>query len=512
MQMILISILGVPAQGLVEVVRFVYTGKLRCTLGNITDVLLAATHLQVTEAIELCSHFLTSMTSTTNSVHMYNLADQFNLPHLCSKALKLILENLQDVADRGDYVHFSEKFLAQILEDNRLQNVSELKLFELALSWINYKPNDRVKFAFFLMSRIRLPLIPPHDLIDHVMSEPLMIKGDPQCLDLVLEANKYHMLPDRQPNMQNLRTQVRAEAPSLVLMDIDDEGPRVLDLTTLRWGRLNIPRIEAYHAQVCTLQNYMYVCGGIDLFSSNNPISVKCLRVDPRFNSICEVQPMEHFRHHFMLCSDGRSLFAIGGNCQGVYKSVVEQFVVKLRRWVTRRSMDHSVSAGAAVVLDNRIFVSGGQNERGIIRSMCRYNIKTDQWQDCPPMQHARMDHFMCCSKQKLYVIGGYDKNIARAFDVATIEVFDVETSQWTSLSDPAPKLSGVESCQVGKCVYVAGGFSYDENRKRSEVWCYDVDTGEWTIIARLFAPNMSLPCCALFLPHHAVLDIDPNA
>ena len=197
---------------------------------------------------------------------------------------------------------------------------------------------------------------------------------------------------------------------------------------------------------------------------------------------------MEHHRHNFMLCSDGRSLFVIGGNCQGVYKSVVEQYVIKQGRWVARRSMDHAVSAGAAVVLEGRIYVSGGQNERGINRSFCRYNIKTDSWQDCPPMQHSRMDHAMCCNRNKLYVIGGYDKNIVRAFDVATTEIFDIDTNQWSSLSDTAPKLSGVFSCQVGKLVYVAGGFSYDENKKRSEVWCFNVELNEWTVIARLFA------------------------
>lgn len=498
---------GVPAKGLSEVVRFAYTGNLRCSLGNISDVLLAATHLQLTEAIDLCSHFLTNITCTSNSVHMYNLAEQFNLPKLCSKSLTLIVENFEDVAERGDYLHFSEKFLAQILEDSRLRSVSELRLFQLTMNWINFKTPERLKFAHFLMSRIRIPLIPPQSLAEFVMNEKIM-KNDPQCLELVLEASKYHMLPQRQPLMQNLRTKVRSDTPSIMLMDVDDEGPKVFDLGTRNWGTLRVTNIDTFHAQVCALQNYMYVCGGIELYSSNNPVSAKCYRYDPRFDSWTDLYPMEQPRHHFILCSDGRSLYAIGGYCNGIYKSVVEQFAPKHNRWVTRKSMDHGLSAGAATVLDGRIFVCGGQNERGIMRSLCRYTIKTDQWHDCPPMYHPRMDHTMCSYGQRLFVVGGYDKNIIKAFDVNKIEVFDLETNQWSVVAECGPKISGIYSCQVGMFVYIVGGFSYDENKKRSEVWCYNIEVNEWKVIAKLVSPTMSVPCCALYLPANILRDI----
>ena len=438
---------------------------------------------------------------------MYNLAEQFNLPQLCTKSLGLIMDHFEVVAERGDYLHFSEKFLAQILEENRVKSVSELKLFQLALHWINFKSPERLKFAYFLMSRIRFPLISPQELVEFVMNESIM-KNDAQCLELVLEANKYHMLPQKQPLMQNLRTQVRSDKPCIMLMDVDDEGPKVFDLARLTWGTLRVTHIETFHAQVCALQNYMYVCGGIELYSSNNPISAKCYRYDPRFNTWTDIYPMEEPRHHFILCSDGRSLFAIGGYCNGVYKNVVEQFVPKHGRWVKRKSMIFGVSAGAATVLDGRIYVCGGQNERGIRRCLWRYTIKTDTWHECLPLHYARMDHTMCSAGNKLYAIGGYDKNIIKAFDINKIECYDTDTSQWSIVMECAPKISGIYSCQVGALVYIVGGFSYDENKKRSEVWCYNIETNEWQVIAKLVAPTMSVPCAALYLPCHVLRDI----
>ena len=107
------------------------------------------------------------------------------------------------------------------------------------------------------MSRVRFPLIPPNDLVEVVKNEPA-IKKDPQCLELILEANKYHMLPTKQPHMQNERTRVRANSPSLIMQDIDDEGPRVFDLSSRSWGSLRYSHIDTFHAQVCMVDNYMY--------------------------------------------------------------------------------------------------------------------------------------------------------------------------------------------------------------------------------------------------------------
>ena len=238
-----VTLKGVPSRGLKEIVKFAYTGHLLCTLENISDVLLAATHLQFTEAVGLCSKFLTSLTSTVNSVDMYNLAEQFNLLPLKERALTLILHHFEDIAKRDDFLRFSPKFLSEILADNRLSTFSELKLFHLVLRWLNYNKHERLKHTYQLMSHIRFPLIPPADLVDIVMAEPLM-KTDPQCLELVLEANKFHMLPHKQPLMQNCRTQVRSSIPSLVMLDVDDDGPRIFDLATHSWGGLPCSRVE----------------------------------------------------------------------------------------------------------------------------------------------------------------------------------------------------------------------------------------------------------------------------
>ena len=502
-----VTLKGVPFRGLNEIIKFAYSGKLHCSLDNISDLLLAATHLQLLDAINMCSKYLTSLTNTHNSVDMYAIAEQFNLSPLKERALALILNNFEDVAKREDFLSFSPNFFCDVLADNRLKCHSELWLFQLVLKWIQHNSHERSKYIFPLMSNIRFPLISPTEMVEMVMSEPLM-KIDTQCLELILEANKYHMLPHRQPTLQNSRTQVRAHTPSLVLLDVDDDGPRVYDLSTKVWGTIRSSPIETYHAQVCVLNNFMYVCGGIELYSSNNPVSGKSYRYDPRFDYWSEISSMRESRHHFTLLASGSSLFAVGGYCNGIYKNTVEQYQMKEDTWLKKTPIDIRLSAAAGVEHQEKLYLSGGQTDKGIIRTLWCYQVSTDSWTAKASMKRGRVDHTAAFHKNKIYALGGYDKNMIKAYDVNTVECYDIETNQWCTVFEGSPKLSGISGCLFGPKVYVIGGFSYDENAKRNEVWCYNLDNNDWHVITRITSPAITVPCCALYFPQRMVKDL----
>ena len=494
---------GVSKAGLEAVINFAYTGQLELSPNSITDILLAATHLQFPEAIVLCSRYLSYSTNFRNTVEMYMLAEQFNLVPLQEKALDLILYQFEGIAtDQDDFLKMNHTMFAKILQDNRLRISSELKLYELVLKWLNHDRADREQHLDLLMSNVRLPLIKPQQLVEKVMVEPIM-KVNEKCLELILEANTYHMLPMKQPVLQSRRTQVRSDVPSLIMLDTDDEGPRVLDLLTSSWATLQTTPLETFHAQVCTIDNYMYVCGGIELYSTNNPVSGRSYRYDPRFDSLTDIAAMQEPRHHFTLISDGRSLFAIGGYCSGTYKNAVEKYLVEEDRWVAKTSLDVKLSAAASAMHEGKIYVSGGQTDRGISRCMWCYDIQLDRWIGKDSLLQPRMDHGMCCYKDKLYVIGGYDKNIIKAYDIDSIECYDVKTNQWSLLAEGCPRLSGIASCLIGSRVYMVGGFTYDDNKKRKEVMSYDIENDEWHVVAHLHTPAMSVPCCALSLPRN---------
>lgn len=259
-------------------------------------------------------------------------------------------------------------------------------------------------------------------------------------------------------------------------------------------------QVETFHSQVAVLDNYMYVCGGIELYSSNNPVSGKCYRFDPRFDRWSEIAALQEPRHHFAFVTDGKTLYAIGGYCNGVFKNVVEQYAVAENRWLPKSPVEIRVSAAAAAALHGKIYLTGGQTDRGASRGVYCYDAQRDTWQSRCQLLQARMEHAMCAHGDRLYVFGGYSKNIIRAYDVNTVESYHADTDQWTIVVDNAPKISGIHCCVVDTDVYIAAGFTYDENKKQREVWAFSLTRNEWRVVARLPSPAMAIPICALSL------------
>lgn len=62
--------------------------------------------------------------------------------------------------------------------------------------------------SFQLMSHVRLPLVGREFLMNYVESESL-IREDTQCKELLLEAMKYHLLPEQRSSMITKRTSER---------------------------------------------------------------------------------------------------------------------------------------------------------------------------------------------------------------------------------------------------------------------------------------------------------------
>ena len=163
-----VELKGVTAGGLQVVVDFAYTGKLGLTVENVEEVLSAATHLQVSDAVELCSRYLETTITVDNCVDILNLAELYSLTTTYMKARLYMLENFETVANSDQYFKLTHLQLASMLAENCLNVLSEYRLFELVLKWIKFKPQIRNKVVAELMRNIRLPLLSGEELVEKV--------------------------------------------------------------------------------------------------------------------------------------------------------------------------------------------------------------------------------------------------------------------------------------------------------------------------------------------------------
>ena len=81
----------------------------------------------------------------------------------------------------------------------------------------------------------------------------------------------------------------------------------------------------------------------------------------------------------------------------------------------------------------------GGYEHGGVSRSVFRFDLGNNQWEQARSMNEVRIRHSSCVLKNKLYVFGGYDDSgLLQSLDVldvesSTLEVLDVESSLQSS-------------------------------------------------------------------------------
>lgn len=92
-----------------------------------------------------------------------------------------------------------------LISNNQLNISSEAQLFTAVLNWVKHDLSERKCYVSELMSHVRLPLMSRDFLMSCVESEPL-IRDDNNCKELLLEAMKYHLLPEQRSLMTNIRT------------------------------------------------------------------------------------------------------------------------------------------------------------------------------------------------------------------------------------------------------------------------------------------------------------------
>ncbi len=85
---------------------------------------------------------------------------------------------------------------------------TEEDVFFAMEKWVQFDCAKRKSFVSKLLENIRLPLMSCKLLIDRVEKSPVFALGE--CgNELLLEAMKYHLLPERRAQMQSSRTRPR---------------------------------------------------------------------------------------------------------------------------------------------------------------------------------------------------------------------------------------------------------------------------------------------------------------
>ena len=141
---------------------------------------------------------------------------------------------------------------------------------------------------------------------------------------------------------------------------------------------------------------------------------------------------------------------------------------------------------------------SARENESYVyLRSVERYEHRTNTWSDVTPMQTCRAYACGLAVKGKLYVIGGTQDDLLSSHD--SCEIYDPVEASWSFIGKiNIPRaLAGIAyACNK---IYILGG-KKSCREKTDKVECYEPELNTWRIVGSV--PNCmgGIQCCSINL------------
>ncbi|MBN3319478.1 KLHL1 protein, partial [Atractosteus spatula] len=346
---------GIDPSALWDLVQFAYTGCLELKEDNIENLLAAACLLQLSQVVDVCCHFLMKLLHPSNCLGIRAFADAQG----CLELMKVAHEHISHIVARcsmlapKEYTHRHNR-IASYLHCDDVNVPDEETIFHALMIWVKYD-TQRCKYLSTLLAYIRLPLLPAQLLAD--LENNALFKDDIECQKLILEAMKYHLLPERRLLLQSPRTK---------------------------------PRKSTVGA--------LYAVGGMD---NNKDLENNALFKD---DIECQKLILEAMKYHLLperrlLLQSPRTkprkstvgaLYAVGGMDNNKGATTLEKYDLRTNTWTQAGIMNGRRLQFGVAVIDEKLYVIGGRDGLQTLNSVECYNLKTKTWTIVPAMSTHR--------------------------------------------------------------------------------------------------------------------------
>ncbi|KAG8508343.1 Kelch-like protein 4 [Galemys pyrenaicus] len=457
---------------------------------TIENLLAAACLLQLTQVIEVCSNFLIKQLHPSNCLGIRSFGDAQGCTELLNVAHKYTMEHFLEVIKNQEFLLLPANEISKLLCSDDINVPDEETIFNALMKWVGHDVQARQRDLAMLLSYIRLPLLPPQLLAD--LENSSMFTGDLECQKLLMEAMKYHLLPDRRPMMQSPRTKPRKSTVGALYavggMDAMKGTITIekYDLRTNSW--LHIATMSGRRLQfgVAVIDNKLYVVGGRDGLKTLN--TVECFNPVGKVWSV--MPPMSTHRHGLGVATLEGPMYAVGGHDGWSYLNTVERWDPEGRQWNYVASMSTPRSTVGVVALNNN----------SCLKSMEYFDPHTNKWSLCAPMSKRRGGVGVATYNGYLYVVGGHDapasNHCSRLSDC--VERYDPKTDSWSTVAPLNVPRDAVAVCPLGDKLFVVGG--YDGHNYLNTVESYDAQKDEWKEVLKLLYFKIYVCSSILFL------------
>ncbi|CAJ1079055.1 kelch-like protein 9 [Xyrichtys novacula] len=506
-----IKLHGVTKLGLKNIIDFIYTSKVSLDMGNLQDTLEAANFLQVMPVLKFCNQLLSSEITIDNCVEVEHIANDLLLEDVQLNIGEFVSQNLSALVESGRYLQLSEATMANALSSNSLEGFSEVELYNIARGWLNHDSPNRRSSVYALMRNIRFPLMSPGELIqisqDDEEEGDSMMRSETSCVNLLLEASNYQMMPFMQPALQTERTQIRSDATHILALGgvmrqqlVVSRELRLYDEKTSHWKALKPMEVPRYQHGVALLGGFLFIVGGQSTYDTKGKTAIdSAYRYDPRFDKWLQIASLNEKRTFFHLSALKGKLYAVGGRNASGEIDTVECYNLKKNEWTFVNSMVEPHYGHAGAVHGDLMYISGGITRDTFQKELWCYDPASDTWSRRADMTELRGLHCMCTVGDRLYVMGGnHFRGSSDYDDVLGCEYYSPETGQWTVVAAMPRGQSDVGVTVFEGHIYVVGGYSWNSRCMVDIVQRYDPEKDVWDRVFNVLEPLGGIRACTM--------------
>uniref|UniRef100_A0A287B5B6 Kelch like family member 5 n=1 Tax=Sus scrofa TaxID=9823 RepID=A0A287B5B6_PIG len=476
---------GVEPNSLWSLIQYAYTGRLELKEDNIECLLSTACLLQLSQVVEACCKFLMKQLHPSNCLGIRSFADAQGCTDLHKVAHNYTMEHFMEVIRNQEFVLLPASEIAKLLASDDMNIPNEETILNALLTWVRHDLEQRRKDLSKLLAYIRLPLLAPQFLAD--MENNALFRDDIECQKLIMEAMKYHLLPERRM-LQSPRTKPRKSTVGTLFavggMDSTKGATSIekYDLRTNMWTPVANMNGRRLQFGVAVLDDKLYVVGGRDGLKTLN--TVECY--NPKTKTWSVMPPMSTHRHGLGVAVLEGPMYAVGGHDGWSYLNTVERWDPQARQWNFVATMSTPRSTVGVAVLSGKLYAVGGRDGSSCLKSVECFDPHTNKWTLCAQMSKRRGGVGVTTWNGLLYAIGGHDAPASNLTSRLSdcVERYDPKTDMWTAVASMSISRDAVGVCLLGDKLYAVGG--YDGQTYLNTVEAYDPQTNEWTQVAPL--------------------------
>jgi N-acetylneuraminic acid mutarotase len=265
-----------------------------------------------------------------------------------------------------------------------------------------------------------------------------------------------------------------------------------------RWRALEPSPLERTEVAAARIGRFVYVVGGFERESRATVAAVA--RYDIRRDRWRLVRDMPIALNHATAVAHRGRLFVHGGyrGEAGLTEptGALLRYDPRRDRWRRLPSAPIPRAAHAVAVVRNRLYVAGGANDSGSLRSLEIYDFRRARWSRGPSFPGPARNHTTgVASGGRFYVLAGRD-----AGNLTAAERYDPRRRSWKELPPLRTARGGIASARLrdGRIAVFGGERLEPGGTTIGEVELFDPRTGRWSSLPALRTPRHGLGGVAL--------------